>query len=351
PYGATAPRKPVLNDNGVAVDTEEWPLELSVTIRARVSYNDDNQPISVVVEMTDGVTTQSTTVIVTGAQDQTVEFPALGSVRVAISQGVVTLAFTGAVTRTITIGEVIVIGLTAGAPVVIGAGPIPVVFNDEDVTWRPEPGQTLHRAVGDHRVTVALSQQSRLMAITYEQPEAPANRNVLPLDAVYDQIVPGSWVVVERSSAAEPIVASVEKVEIVSKNSYNLPATVTQLTLSKPWLAEADRLLSAVRQTSVYAQSERLDLVPEPWIDDISGNTLPLDALYPGLSTGRLLIISGQRTDIPYSTGVEGTELVMIAGVIQTTDPDRPGDTVHTTLLLAKNLAYTYRRETVRIWG
>lgn len=361
PYGATAPRKPVLNDNGVAIGTEEWPLESSATIRARVSLTDRN-PTSVVVEMTDGVNIATANVrLPTGNAGKTVTFPSLGAVHVLestnaddVGTGVVTLTYTGAVERTITIGEAGgVIDLAAAVPVGIGVGPVPVVFDDEPgVTWRPESGQTLHREVGDHRVTVALNQRPRVLAISYEQPKAPANRFVLPLDAVYDQIVPRSWVVVERADAAEPIVARVDKVETVSKNSYNFPATVTQLTLDKEWLTPADRLLSAVRQVTVYVQSERFDLVPEPWTDDIKGNSIPLDALYDGLTTGRLLIVSGERTDIPNkTTGVEGTELVMIAGVIQAADPDRPGDTVHTTLTLANDLAYTYRRDTVQIWG
>src|SRR2546423_15393610 len=41
----------------------------------------------------------------------------------------------------------------------------------------------------------------------------------------------------------------------------------------------------------------------------------------------------------------------MLSGVTQGADPTLPGDVAHTTLLLARPLAYTYRRSTVKGWG
>src|SRR5262249_9228138 len=43
--------------------------------------------------------------------------------------------------------------------------------------------------------------------------------------------------------------------------------------------------------------------------------------------------------------------LVMLGGVSQSHDPTLPGDKVHSTLILANALAYSYKRDTVTIYG
>lgn len=368
PFGATAPLKPVLNENGVAVDSEEWPLDTAAAIRARIAYRTTTKgsvPVSAVVEISDGVST-ATANVSTSPQplpaDRTLPLGPLGSVRIenatdaTTGVGTLTVSFTATepkITRKLTIGEPSPINIAAPQAVTVGAGPLPVVFDDQPGTsWRPEVGQTLHRTVGDHRVTVGLSDRPRTVDARYEAPRPSGNPRVLPLDAVYEQILPGTWAVIERADSQDaPLVARIENVEIVNHAAYNVSATVTQLTLDRDWLTSADVLLSAIRKISVYAQSERLDLAPEPRDDPVEGDSVELDALYDGLRTGRFLIVSGERADIPSTTGVQGTELVMLAGVEQSANPDLPGDAVHTTIRLAKRLAYKYKRDTVRISG
>jgi len=359
PFGATAPRKPVLNDNGVAVDTEEWPLDTAAAIRARVVYRPSSRvPASAVLEISDGVAAATVSLAPLPA-DATSSLGALGAVRVqnavdsGTGEGFLTISFTGTITRKVTIGvpPIVILGAAAAA-VSIGAGPLPVVFDDQpDTTWAPEGGQTLHRTFVDHRVTVGLSERPRTLDVRYEAPLPARNPKVLPLDAVYEQVLPQSWAVIERSGADVPLVARVDKVEVVNHAAYNVAATVTQLTLDTAWLTSDDVLLSAIRGISVYLQSERLELAPEPRDDPVDDDAIELDALVDGLQTGRFLVVTGERADLPSTTGVEATELVMLAGVEQAADPDLPGDTVHTTLRLARPLAYAYKRDTVRISG
>jgi len=359
PFGATAPLKPVLNANGAAVGTEEWPLDAAGVIRARVSYR-VSESLSAILELTDGVSAATATVPTPLPADHTYPLGSLGSVRVekatdtATHTETLTLTFTGSISRTITIG-VPPIGLqiaAAAAPVSVGSGPLPVAFDDQpDTSWRPEPGQILHSTVGGHRITVGLSDRPRTLDISYEAPLPARNPKVLPLDAVYEHIQPNTWAVIERADSDEPLVAQILTVQVVSHAAYNITATVTRLTLDRDWLTPDDVLLSAVRKISVYVQSERLDLAPEPRQDPVKGDAIELDALYGGLQTGRFLIVSGERTDIPATTGVQGTELVMLAGAEQSVNPDLPGDTVHTTIRLAQPLKYEYKRDTVRIWG
>ena len=255
PYGATAPRKPVLNENGVPVDTEEWPLESAATARAVVALQ-NRTPTSVRVEMSRGGQRQTATVQ-TVPGDQLVTFPGLGTVRVDapadanhVSTGVVTITYAGAVSRVITVGEpppVINVAAPPGPPAqpaTMGSGPVPVVVDHLDLIWRPEAGETLHRTAGDRSVTVGLGRRPRAITVVDETAAAPASRNVLLLNAVYEQIVPRTWVVVERPGAA-PLVKLIDRVDVVSKSAYNLPATVTQLTLRDEWLTVDDTLLSS----------------------------------------------------------------------------------------------------------
>jgi predicted phage baseplate assembly protein len=95
-----------------------------------------------------------------------------------------------------------------------------------------------------------------------------------------------------------------------------------------------------------------LPLAEEPLDIEIEGDLIELDDAYDGLESGRWIIISGERTDIPDVTGVTDNELVMIQGVAQvTTSPNGQPSAVHTVLTLANDLAYTYDINTVKIYG
>jgi hypothetical protein len=167
----------------------------------------------------------------------------------------------------------------------------------------------------------------------------------LPLDAVYDQIRVGSWVAIVRpdvnldgtqadTAATFQTVTTYHQVVSLqtasretgsSATPTGFAAKVTQLELNPPWLFDltstefTNALASTMllRGTVVYAQAEELTLAEEPLDRDVSGSTIELDGLYDGLTSGRWVIVSGERTDIPNTTGITASELVMIAGVAQ----------------------------------
>ena len=213
----------------------------------------------------------------------------------------------------------------------------------------------------------------------------------IALDAVNDKIVIGSWVVIERPvldntqrvNDYKQTVHRVTAVHAVSMATSGFSSRITQLTLDPPWLSDLDRaqLETAtaspvfLRGTVVYAQSEQLDLAEEPLDTDVEGNTIELDQVYEGFESGRWIIVSGQRTDIPNVTGVSASELVMISAVAQATSVPKTGPTLgnnnpgagalrssanaetssppplHTILTLANSLAYKYDSNTVTIYG
>jgi len=192
---------------------------------------------------------------------------------------------------------------------------------------------------------------------------------VLALDAQYDQITPGSWLVVERPAIEgvdEQVPPSgfitsfhtVTQVRVATLDAFGITAKVTVLTLSTTWLPPgADRQPRALestellRNTRVYAQSETLALSEGPIPDPVCHATIELAGVYDGLTSGRWLIVSGERTDLPDTGGVSAAEVVMVSGVAQGFDPTLPGDKVHTTLTLAADLAYCYKRGTVTVYG
>ncbi len=264
------------------------------------------------------------------------------------------------------------------------------------------------------------------------EPLPQAEQNLLPLDTQYDQIIPGSWVVIKRLNQPQPLICRVTKVEDVSQAKYRMTGRVTQLALEQPWLTGGDTLLTVFRNTTVYAESELLDLEEKP-IDEQNQNVssgsnneqnplggsnnenspgegeneqnpaaggnngknnpntpqgsslnassqeIELDGLHEGLTPGRWVIISGERSDVPNMSGVMASEAVMLAGIkhgvrqvpssgnipsptppnggTSQTPPNGggfqnlPGETPHTFLQLAKPLTYSYKPDTVTIYG
>lgn len=166
--------------------------------------------------------------------------------------------------------------------------------------------------------------------------------SAVALDAAYDQIRAGSWVVIDRPIVDTSGVATGDRIvtqhQVIDLRTVTMAATSihgvvtgysgksTQLTLSPPWLNDAsspsDRNTALtsedlLRGTVVYAQPEYLDLAEEPLDTDVEGNTIELAQLYDGFESGRWIIVSGQRTDIANTTGVTASELVMISAVTQ----------------------------------
>ncbi|MGK5729753.1 putative baseplate assembly protein [Streptomyces sp. URMC 124] len=230
---------------------------------------------------------------------------------------------------------------------------------------RPQLAGQLYQAMGTASVTPVEDLQEvrwlRVKAIPYGATISKklaedainvdgSNRKQLTLDAVYDAILPGTPIVVEKGGAS-PLLRTVETVtQCALRKDENLALTVTRITLTKALPATGYEGTERALIT-IWAAGEPLTPAEVPVTSDVMGREITLDDTYEGLAPGRRLVISGERTDVPYTTGVRGTELVMLGGVRQQTDLRRPGDRLHTTLVLTTDLAYSYRRETVVIHG
>jgi hypothetical protein len=170
-------------------------------------------------------------------------------------------------------------------------------------------------------------------------------QNIINLDTAYDKVRPGSWVVVDTTGVSQTeiiaspglLYAKAGSAATLSRAEYGMAGKTTRLALVDPsdpstsvnWLdsSKADRTpeskldFDAIRSTVVYAQAEELDLAEEPLDTDVEGGKIELARLYDGLEAGRWIIVSGERTDIPNTSGVMASELVMISGVTQGSRP------------------------------
>ncbi len=196
------------------------------------------------------------------------------------------------------------------------------------------------------------------------------------LDAAYDQVLPGSLVIIQRGPPAGQagftvLVGTVKDAVTVSRSEYGMSGKSTILTVDSPWwnppgpvVIGLDNVpvddMATLRSSTIFCRQEELALAPAPVTDDVAGVRLELDGLYDGLAPGRWATVSGERTDIAGTTGVAAAELVMIAGVEQSVESQpsglggaRPaaGEQLHTYLTFAQPLAYTYARGTVRVHG
>jgi len=176
------------------------------------------------------------------------------------------------------------------------------------------------------------------------------------LDQAHEEILPSSYVMIQRATSADAVhlvrdVRRVAAAQTAQRTAYGLSGKTTRLAFEKPWWFGMRDSMSTLRATLVYGQSERLFLADEPVSDEVKGREIPLGCLYNELTSGRWVIFSGERADIPGVSGVKASELLMISGLRQDYDLSLPGDTTHTTLLLATDTAYAYKRNTLTIYG
>lgn len=189
---------------------------------------------------------------------------------------------------------------------------------------------------------------------------ADERNEALFLDQAHEEILPSSYVMIQKRSGAfrSREVLQVTNVESVQRSAYGTSGKTTRLTLADPWwnIDNEKNTSQTLRETLVFAQGEQLTVVDEPITSDVqlteadAGTGIVLDGLYNEFPSGRWIVLSGERADISNVSGVRGTELLMVSGLRQV-DPQVTGETIHTALLLATPTAYSYKRDTLTIYG
>lgn len=174
------------------------------------------------------------------------------------------------------------------------------------------------------------------------------------LDQAHENVLPGTFALIQRraSSGPERVLRRILTSKVTNRSAYSLNGSTTEIEVNEEWwdaLPNVD--MFTLRSAVVYAQSEPLELAEEPITSDISGTEIELAGLHNDLKSGRWIILSGERADIPGTQGVKESELHMISGVAHGYDASLPGDVTHTTLTLAKSTAFTYRRSNLTIYA
>lgn len=364
PFGSTAPLKPVQDERGRVIRQSDWPLTGAALTTMRVVF-DTAGKIPVKAEFVHAEATAS--VQRTENLPTNTEF-LLGTGRVALSTGTgqdggsQEPGVTAALSEGLPEAELFVSRPGADGRVRVtvrttaqGGAPL-----ERHLT----PGRREQVTHGGYEVTIAYTTGGEPAGVEIGLATVPeaVHRNVLALDTVHDRITVGSWVAVERPRKGAPggipgdgalalVTTRVTGVRTGSYARYGITGRATELTLADPWLDEHDVLLSHIRDTTVHAAGEPLRPADEPLADDVGGNEIELAELYDGLRPGRTLVFSGERTDVPGTSGVRGAEPAVIAAVEHRIDPGLPGDHVHTVLTLTADLAHRYRRETLLIHG
>lgn len=214
------------------------------------------------------------------------------------------------------------------------------------VTWALAPGRGIAGTL-----TVKMVERLPLGNDSDDDPV----RRTLELDAVHDDVVPGSWVVVERCGDAAvnpwtyPVVARVLGVGTVPGARGTPARPVTRLELDRPWIGPRVRDASALAELVVHAAPEPLEALGPADTSVVGGTSIELDQLIPGLEAGRPLIVTGDRADLPGGVTLPAAEIAHVAAVRQEVRPG--GDTPRTTLALEHSLAHAYRRSTVVVHG
>jgi predicted phage baseplate assembly protein len=165
----------------------------------------------------------------------------------------------------------------------------------------------------------------------------------LDLEAVFQRVVPGSWVVVhDRNVSGSPRVLRVAEASESSRVDYAISGKVTHLDLVDLAGEEVDLTDFGLRTTTVHCESERLELAELPLPEKVQGGAsgideLTLDRLVLGLEAGQPVAVGGEDADLGR---------VRWAEVVRLTDVTHAGGrtTVH-----FDGLEHSYRRSTMTL--
>jgi hypothetical protein len=175
-----------------------------------------------------------------------------------------------------------------------------------------------------------------------------SGNNLLYLDNVYPQIVPGSYLVLLGNGTGKTLFATVMSNTPVSHSQFSVSGKVSLLAI-QPAAGAPSLSNFGLRNTSILCQSEQLPLAQVPislLVDTTnSAGVITLDSAYLGLLPGQSIILSGQtvvvnsqNVQIPGPVAAEARTLQQVQLV-----------SGFTVITLDKALDNKYQRPTVQI--
>lgn len=154
------------------------------------------------------------------------------------------------------------------------------------------------------------------------------------LDSKYPQILQDSWLVLSIPEYQE--LYQVETVSEDARSDFTLTAKTTRVTLKGENLSRFDDKL---RETAVFAQSELMGMAEAPITYPITNSSIVLDRIVDGLTSGQLLIVSGEEIESgePYSEVVTLLKAKLAGDV--------------TKIVFDSPLLHSYKRDTVTVYA
>jgi predicted phage baseplate assembly protein len=396
PFGAAAPPQPVFDASGRPAGTRDWPIGDTFTLQLSVAATDFLRLLEMAYDAAGGTAPGWLLRAVRGAHDPAPEPvidvqwsagaftsqatislplpatapapPGFGAVELQGGTGAVTLSYAGypataessAPSPPKTLPLQVTVGFTSQADAVTLEFADPNTQTSGTLTWDPYLGTPLRGQVGDTQLAIAwatspspVGEATLTFSIATPLPLPEAEQQVLCLDGNYPGITSGSYVVIDSTGPAGtevqyPVITQVTSAVTVAASGYGITAKVTQLALKDKWIDDSATMQTALRPLTVHAQPTTLQLQPAPVIADVAGSSIDLDGLVAGVEPGRLIAVTGTRTDLPAGATVPSGEIAMVASVSTGADG---GDTPYSTLNLAGPLAYSYQRATVQVYG
>jgi hypothetical protein len=130
--------------------------------------------------------------------------------------------------------------------------------------------------------------------------------NPIDLDVTYPAILKGSWIVLSNSPLKE--LYRLNDVTESSQANFALSGKTARLTLNSganlnQFASAADPKHNTYRDTTVFAQSELLELAEAPIADPVHGDKIEFAGTIPGLVPKQALAISGKRMRVEVVEG------------------------------------------------
>ena len=166
------------------------------------------------------------------------------------------------------------------------------------------------------------------------------NAAQIDLDSTYQKILAGSWMIIASPTYVE--LCQVNSATNLSRADFSLSAKITRIV---PDILENPNQFE-LRTTTVFAQSELLELTEQPIADAVTGATVALAQMPTGLVKGQWLVASGNDA----VTGATVTEIVQvyeIVGATLTVTPALANNFSRASFSLNANVAHATHGETV----
>lgn len=200
-------------------------------------------------------------------------------------------------------------------------------------------GLSTPAAVADKINALAAAARSPLLTATGDWAGfvVAATEPRIDLDSAYPKVVTGSWLVLSDAASGYVELYSVTSAVTLSLAKFGISGRVTRLGLHGENL---DKYRDRLRETQVYAQSEKLELSRRPLFDAVQGSLIVLETQDENLRPGQALAVAGRN--------LQNQERAEIAHIDEASDAISH-DGARTTLRLDAPLKHVYARASLRI--